>query len=64
MNLEKVVFGFFIVLAATLNFGFFIGDIVGPAHHEVWTVWLVIRPPDRRNADVCGVVRCCLGARV
>ena len=27
MNLEKVVFGFFIVLAATLNFGFFIGDI-------------------------------------
>jgi len=27
MNLEKVIFGFFIVLAATLNFGFFIGDI-------------------------------------
>ena len=27
MNLEKVIFGFFIVLACTLNFGFFIGDI-------------------------------------
>ncbi|RPH43512.1 MAG: hypothetical protein EHM87_13565 [Burkholderiales bacterium] len=27
MNLEKVVFGFFIILACTLNFGFFIGDI-------------------------------------
>ena len=30
MNLEKVIFGFFIVLAATLNFGFFIGDIERP----------------------------------
>ena len=27
MNLEKVVFGFFVLLAATINFGFFIGDI-------------------------------------
>lgn len=27
MNLEKVVFGFFIILAAALNFGFFVGDI-------------------------------------
>lgn len=27
MNLEKVVFGFFITLAAALNFGFFIGPI-------------------------------------
>ena len=35
MNLEKVVFGFFIVLAATLNFGFFIGDIDLPRHHDV-----------------------------
>lgn len=35
MNLEKVVFGFFIVLAATLNFGFFIGDIDRPEHHDV-----------------------------
>lgn len=36
MNLEKVVFGFFIVLAATLNFGFVYGDIDNPAHHHLW----------------------------
>ena len=35
MNLEKVVFGFFVLLAATLNFGFFIGDIANPALHSV-----------------------------
>jgi len=34
MNLEKVIFGFFIVLALTLNFGFFIGDFDNPAHHD------------------------------
>lgn len=34
MNLEKVVFAFFIVLALTLNFGFFLGDIENPAHHD------------------------------
>lgn len=33
MNLEKVIFGFFILLAATLNFGFVLGDIDDPAHH-------------------------------
>jgi hypothetical protein len=27
VNLEKVIFGFFIIFACTLNFGFFIGDI-------------------------------------
>jgi hypothetical protein len=36
MNLEKVIFGFFIVLAATLNFGFVYGDVDNPAHHDVW----------------------------
>ena len=36
MNLEKVIFGFFIVLAATLNFGFVYGDIDNPAHHHLW----------------------------
>ncbi|OGA65482.1 MAG: hypothetical protein A3G81_12710 [Betaproteobacteria bacterium RIFCSPLOWO2_12_FULL_65_14] len=36
MNLEKVVFGFFILLAATLNFGFVYGDVDNPAHHQVW----------------------------
>ncbi len=34
MNLEKVVFGFFVILAFTLNFGFFIGDIAQPALHH------------------------------
>lgn len=36
MNPEKVVFGFFIVLALTLNFGFVLGDIDNPDHHHVW----------------------------
>jgi hypothetical protein len=36
VNLEKVVFGFFVLLAATLNFGFFIGDIADPALHNVF----------------------------
>ncbi|OUD12209.1 DUF6394 family protein [Thioflexithrix psekupsensis] len=36
MNPEKVVFGFFIVLAMTLNFGFFLGDIDNPDHHHVY----------------------------
>ena len=36
MNLEKVIFGFFILAAATLNFGFVWGDIDSPAHHDVW----------------------------
>ena len=36
MNLEKVVFGFFVVLAATLNFGFFIGDLGDRDLHSVY----------------------------
>lgn len=36
MNPEKVVFGFFILLALTLNFGFVLGDIDNPDHHHVW----------------------------
>lgn len=35
MNFEKVMFAFFIVLALTLNFGFFIGEIDDPTHHDV-----------------------------
>jgi hypothetical protein len=34
VNFEKVIFGFFIVLALTLNFGFFLGDIDNPDHHN------------------------------
>lgn len=36
MNLEKVIFGFFILLAATLNFGFVYGEIDNPLHHNRW----------------------------
>jgi len=34
MNTEKVVFAFFIVLALTLNFGFFLGEMTNPEHHN------------------------------
>jgi hypothetical protein len=34
MNLEKVIFGFFIIFSCTLNFGFFIGDIERPELHH------------------------------
>ena len=36
MNLEKVIFGFFVLLAATLNFGFFLGDIANPDLHNIY----------------------------
>jgi len=34
VNLEKVIFGAFVILACTLNFGFFIGEIDNPQHHH------------------------------
>ncbi len=42
MSLEKVIFGFFILLAATLNFGFFIGDIDDPALHNVYELFAAV----------------------
>lgn len=42
MNLEKVIFGFFVLLAATLNFGFFIGDISDPAVHSVYELFAAV----------------------
>ncbi|MDO8941148.1 MAG: DUF6394 family protein [Methylicorpusculum sp.] len=42
MNLEKVIFGFFIVLSLTLNFGFFLGEINNPDHHNVLELFIVI----------------------
>ena len=41
MNLEKVVFGFFIILAATLNFGFVYGDPADPQHHALYEFFAV-----------------------
>lgn len=42
MNFEKVIFAFFIVLALTLNFGFFIGDLSNPDHHHVYELFAAI----------------------
>lgn len=42
MNLEKVIFAFFIVFAATLNFGFFLGDIDRPEHHNIYELFAAI----------------------
>ena len=42
MNPEKVVFGFFIVLALTLNFGFFVGEIDNPDHHHIYELYAVV----------------------
>ncbi|MFC4942504.1 DUF6394 family protein [Pseudonocardia sp. GCM10023141] len=42
MNLEKVVFGFFVLLAATLNFGFFIGDLADPVQHNIYELFAAV----------------------
>jgi Ca2+/H+ antiporter, TMEM165/GDT1 family len=42
MNLEKVIFGFFIILAMTLNFSFVYGEIEDPAHHNFIEFFLVV----------------------
>jgi len=42
VNLEKVVFGFFVLLAATLNFGYFYGDIRDPEVHSVYELYLAV----------------------
>ncbi|SRR5690554_4104595 len=42
MNLEKVFFGFFILLALTLNFGFFVGELDNPDHHHAYELFAAI----------------------
>jgi hypothetical protein len=42
MNVEKVVFAFFIVLAATLNFGFVYGEIDDPTHHDIYELFAAV----------------------
>ena len=42
MNLEKVFFGFFIVLALTLNVAFVVGDIGNPEHHSIWILFAAV----------------------
>ena len=42
MNREKVVFSFFMIMALTLNFGFYTGEVDNPAHHNVYELFAVI----------------------
>lgn len=42
MNLEKVISGFFIILALTLNFGFFYGDPADLALHNRFELFAAI----------------------
>lgn len=42
MNLEKVVFAFFIVLALTLNFGFFVGRVDALDQHNVYELFAAV----------------------
>ncbi|MCC6870051.1 MAG: hypothetical protein IT522_14630 [Burkholderiales bacterium] len=42
MNLEKVIFGFFVLLAATLNFGFVYGEIDNLAHHNEYELFATV----------------------
>lgn len=42
MNLEKVIFGFFVLLALTLNFGFVMGDIDNPDHHHAFELYAAL----------------------
>lgn len=42
MNPEKVVFGFFILLAASLNFGYCVGELENPVHHSAYELFAAI----------------------
>lgn len=42
MNLDKVVSGFFIILAMTLNFGFFYGDLADIGLHDKYELFAAI----------------------
>lgn len=42
MNFEKVIFSFFVILALSLNFGFYIGDINDPAHHHPYELFAAL----------------------
>lgn len=42
MNLQKVISGFFFILAMTLNFSFFYGDIDNPAMHSSYELFAAL----------------------
>ena len=39
MNLERVIFGFFIILALSLNLGFVTGHMDDSTHHNPWLLF-------------------------
>jgi len=42
MNFERVIFAFFVLLALTLNFSFFVGDLADPAVHNIFELFAAI----------------------
>jgi hypothetical protein len=42
MNLERVIFGFFVFLALALNLVFVVGEIEKVEHHDIWVLTLAI----------------------
>ena len=42
MNLERVVFGFVIILALAFNYAFVMGEIDNVEHHNVWILTIAI----------------------
>ena len=42
MNLERVIFGFVIILALAFTFAFVLGDIDNASHHNVWMLTIAI----------------------
>jgi hypothetical protein len=42
LNLERVVFGFFIILALALNLGFIVGTVDNPQHHNPWLLFAAL----------------------
>ena len=42
MNLEKVLFAFFSILVLTLNYGFFVGELDNPAHHNAYELFAAL----------------------
>lgn len=42
MNQEKVVFAFFSILALTLNYGFFLGEMSDPTHHNAYELFAAL----------------------
>ena len=42
MNMERVLFGFVIILALSFTYAFVMGDITEPSHHNVWMLTIAI----------------------